>query len=121
MLLIYAAIKSIPSEIYEAALIDGAGMGKMATRITVPLIRPMLKVCVTFAVIGSVKVFDLIFVLTNGGPARASEVPSTLMVKTIFRSYRYGYGSAMAVFIILECFILSYIVDRIFKAVGTEE
>jgi len=120
MLLLYAAIKSIPAEIYEAALIDGAGTGKMATRITIPLIRPMLKVCVTFAVIGSVKVFDLIFVLTNGGPANASEVPSTIMVKTIFRSYRYGYGSAIAVFIILECFILSYIVDRIFKAVGTE-
>jgi len=120
MLLMYAAIKSIPTEIYEAAIIDGAGPQKMAFRITIPLIRPMLKVCVTFSVIGSVKVFDLIYVLTNGGPARASEVPSTLMVKTIFLSFRYGYGSAMAVFIILECFIFSYLVDRIFRAVGTE-
>jgi len=120
MLLMYAAIKSVPAEIYEAALIDGAGPKKMAFGITIPLIRPMLKVCVTFAVIGSIKVFDLIFVLTNGGPAHASEVPSTLMVKTIFRSYRYGYGSAMAVFIILECFICAYLVDVIFRALGTE-
>ena len=118
MLLMYAAIKSIAPEIYEAALIDGAGPVQIASKITIPLITPMLKVCVTFAVIGSLKIFDLIFVLTNGGPAHASEVPSTLMVKTIFLSYRYGYGSAMAIFIIAECFICAYLVDRIFRSLG---
>jgi len=118
MLLMYAAIKSISPEIYEAAIIDGAGPVQTAFRITIPLITPMLKVSVTFAVIGSLKIFDLIYVLTNGGPAHASEVPSTLMVKTIFLSYRYGYGSSMAVFIIAECFICAYLVDRIFRKAG---
>jgi raffinose/stachyose/melibiose transport system permease protein len=121
LLLMYAAIKSISPEIYEAAKIDGAGPLQTAFRITVPLIAPMLKVSVTFSVIGSLKIFDLIFVLTNGGPAHASEVPSTLMVKSIFLSYRYGYGSAMAVFIILECFICAYLVDKIFHAIGVDE
>jgi raffinose/stachyose/melibiose transport system permease protein len=120
MLLMYAAIKSISPEIYEAARIDGSGAIQTAFKITIPLITPMLKVCVTFSVIGSLKIFDLIYVLTNGGPAHASEVPSTLMVKTIFLSYRYGYGSAMAVFIIAECFIYAYLVGEIFHRAGTD-
>lgn len=115
MLLMYAAIKSIPKDIYEAAKIDGASGFKTAFKITIPLISPMLKVCMIFAIIGSLKVFDLIYVLTNGGPAHASEVPSTLMVKTIFLKNMYGYGSAMAIFIILECFIFTVMIQKLFK------
>jgi raffinose/stachyose/melibiose transport system permease protein len=81
----------------------------------------MLKVSVTFSVLGALKIFDLIYVLTNGGPVRASEVPSTLMVKTIFLSYQYGYGSAMAVFIIAECFIFAFLVGKIFHAIGADD
>jgi raffinose/stachyose/melibiose transport system permease protein len=121
MLLLYAAMKSISPEIYEAARIDGSGPVQTAFKVTIPLIVPMLKVCVTLSVIGSLKVFDLIYVLTNGGPAHASEVPSTLMVKTVFLSYRYGYGSAMAVFIILECFICAYLVGKIFQFIGADD
>jgi raffinose/stachyose/melibiose transport system permease protein len=121
MLLMYAAIKSIAPEIFEAARIDGASSAQTAFRISIPLIKPMLKVSVTFSVIGALKVFDLIYVLTNGGPVHASEVPSTLMVTTIFRSYRYGYGSAMAVFIIAECFICTMLVDKIFHRLGADE
>lgn len=115
MLLMYAAIKSIPKDIYEAAKIDGASGFKTAFKITIPLISPMLKVCMIFSIIGSLKVFDLIYVLTNGGPAHASEVPSTLMVKTIFLKNMYGYGSAMAMFIILECFIFTVMIQKLFK------
>lgn len=117
MLLMYAAIKTISPDIYEAAKIDGANTYKTATKITIPLIMPMLKVSVIFSVTGSLKVFDLIYILTNGGPAGISEVPSTLMVKTIFMSNKYGYGSAMAVFIIVECFIFTAIVRQIFKKI----
>ncbi len=117
MLLMYAAIKSISPEIYEAALIDGSTGLSTAFRITIPLISPMLKVSVTFSAIGSLKIFDLIYVLTNGGPAGATEVPSTIMVKSIFMSNKFGYGSAMAVFIIAECFIFTAIINKIFKKV----
>ena len=120
MLLMYAAIKSISPDIFEAALIDGSSGISTAFRITIPLITPMLKVSVTFSVIGSLKIFDLIYVLTNGGPAGATEVPSTLMVKTIFMSYKYGYGSAMAVFIILECFLFTALINRLFKKVSID-
>jgi raffinose/stachyose/melibiose transport system permease protein len=121
MLLMYAAIKSVSPDIFEAAKIDGASPVQTAFRISIPLITPMLKVSVTFSVLGALKIFDLIYVLTNGGPVRASEVPSTLMVKTIFLSYQYGYGSAMAVFIIAECFIFAFLVGQIFHAIGADD
>ena len=120
MLLMYAAIKSISTDIYEAAKLDGASGIQMAFKITIPLIKPMLKVCVTFSVIGALKIFDLIYVLTNGGPNHASEVPSTLLVNNIFVRGMYGYGSAIAMFIILECLILTGAIQKFFKVNDVE-
>lgn len=116
MLLMYASAKSIPEEIFEAARIDGASGFKTAIRITIPLIKPIIKVCLTFAIIGSLKIFDIIFILTNGGPVHASEVPSTLMYNTIFQKYLYGYGSAMAVFIVIECLIFTVVIKKLVRA-----
>lgn len=115
MLLYYSSIKSISPDIYEAATIDGSSGINTAFKITIPLIKPMIKVSVIFSIIGSLKVFDLIYVLTEGGPSHASEVPSTLMVWTIFKRNQYGYGSSMAIFIILECFLFAYLVQKLFK------
>lgn len=120
MLLMYAAIKSIPTDIYEAAKLDGASGIKMAFKITIPLIKPMLKVCVTFSVIGALKIFDLVYVLTNGGPNHASEVPSTLLVNNIFVRSMYGYGSAIAIFIIIECLIFTGVIQKFFKVDDVE-
>ena len=114
MLLMYGAIKGISPEIYEAAKIDGSGSVKTAFKITIPLIKPMLRVCLTFSLIGSLKIFDLVYVLTNGGPAGASEVPATLMYKTIFLRNRYGLGSAIAVFIVIECLLFTVAIQKLF-------
>lgn len=121
MLLFYSAIKSISADIFEAAKIDGASGLKTAFLITIPLIKPMIRTCVIFSVIGSFKTFDLIYVLTEGGPAHASEVPTTLMVWTIFKRNQYGYGSAMAVIIVLICFLLYYLIQKFFKVDEIEE
>ncbi len=115
MLLMYGAIKSIPDELFEAAKIDGASPSRAAIAVTIPMIRPMLKVSATFSLIGSLKVFDLIFVLTGGGPSGASEVPTTLMYRTIFLKNQYGYGSSMAIFIVAECMILTLLIRRLFR------
>jgi len=115
MLLMYTAMKTIPDEIYEAAKIDGASSANISYHITIPLIRPMLKICVVFAIIGSLKVFDLIYILTNGGPIHASEVPSTLMYNTIFHKYMYGSGSSMAIIIVLECLLMTLLIQKLFK------
>ena len=115
MLLMYASVLSISEEIFEAARIDGANGIQTALHITIPLMKPILKVCVTFAVVGSLKNFDLVYVMTGGGPAGASQLPSTLMVETIFSRNMYGYGSSMAIFIILECFLFAWLIRGAFR------
>lgn len=115
MLLMYASVRSISEEIFEAAHIDGANGIQTALHITIPLMKPILKVCVTFAVVGSLKNFDLVYVMTGGGPAGASQLPSTLMVETIFSRNMYGYGSSMAIFIILECFLFAWLIRGAFR------
>ena len=76
MLIMYAGIKSISPDICEAAKIDGANRVQIAFKITIPLLKPILQVCVTFSLIGALKIFDLIYVLTGGGPFFSTEVPT---------------------------------------------
>lgn len=115
MLIMYAGIKSISPEINEAARIDGATRVQTALRVTIPLLKPVLEVCVTFSLIGALKIFDLIYVLTGGGPFFSTEVPTIYMYKTIFDSFHYGYGSAISIFIILECFVFTGLLKLFFK------
>ncbi|GFR39556.1 putative ABC transporter permease protein YurN [Insulibacter thermoxylanivorax] len=115
MLLMYAGAKSVSPELIEAAKIDGASTIRTAFSIVIPLMKPILKVSLVFSVIGALKIFDLIYVLTGGGPFFTTEVPSTLMYTTIFDTYRYGYGSALSVFIILECLLFTVIINKFFK------
>ena len=119
MLIMYASAKSISPEIYESALIDGANEPTIALRISIPLMKPIIRVCVMFAVIGSFKSFDLIYVITGGGPLHSSEVPTTLMYTAIFSKYQYGYGSAMAIFIIAECLVFTLIIGKLFRKDAT--
>jgi len=115
MLLMYTGIKSQPTELREAAMIDGANEWQTARYVTIPLLKPVLKVCVIFAITGSLKAFDLIYVLTNGGPAHASEVPTTIMIKQLFSRNNYGVGSAIAVFIVFICFFFAILIKKAFK------
>ncbi len=115
MLILYTGIKSVPSEVYEAAQIDGANERQMAFHVTIPLIKNTMKVSLTFAVTGSLKLFDLIWVLTKGGPLHATEVPSTLMYNSIFTRMEYGAGSAIAIFIVVECLLFYFLIEKFFK------
>jgi raffinose/stachyose/melibiose transport system permease protein len=115
MLLLYAGIKSVPGEMWEAAQIDGASSWQTSRYIIIPMIKPTLRMCVIFAVVGSLKAFDLIYVLTGGGPSHASEVPSTLMVDMIFGRNQYGMGSAVAIIIIILCFFFAVTIKKVFR------
>lgn len=118
MLIMYAGIKSISPDINEAAKIDGANKIQTAFRITIPLLKPILQVCITFSLIGALKIFDLIYVLTGGGPFFSTEVPTIYMYKTVFDSFNYGYGSAISIFVILECLILTVVLRLFFREKG---
>lgn len=115
MLIMYAGIKSISPDICEAAKIDGATRVQIAFKITIPLLKPILQVCVTFSLIGALKIFDLIYVLTGGGPFFSTEVPTIYMYKTVFDSFNYGYGSAISIFVILECLLLTVVLRTFFR------
>jgi len=115
MLLMYAAIKGISEEMFDAARIDGASAVRTTFSVVIPLVAPIIQVCAVFAIIGSFKFFDLTFVMTNGAPAPATDVPSTLMYNTIFRRNMYGYGSVMAVFMVAECLFVYLVLQRMFR------
>lgn len=118
MLLFYSAAKGISPDIKEAAKVDGASEWQIAIKIIIPMIVPMIKASVIFAIIGSLKSFDLIYILTKGGPLHATEVPTMLMYTEIFTSNRYGYASAMALLIIAECLIFTLLVQTVFGKIS---
>ena len=115
MLLLYAGVKSVPTELREAAMLDGATDRQINRYIVLPYIKPIIRISVIFAVTGSLKSFDLIYVLTNGGPLHATEVPSTLMISMLFLRNRYGMGSTIAVMLILLCFGFALLINAVFK------
>ena len=97
MVIFYAALRQIPAEIVEAAKLDGASEWALFRHVKVPMIRGAIGVAILLCVTGGFQGFDLFFVLTNGWPYGATEIPTTLLVKTVFRAGDVGYGSAMAV------------------------
>jgi len=103
IVLCLAAILNIPREIVEAANIDGATSWRETRLITLPLIRPVMFVMLLLSVSGTMKVLDIVQIMTNGGPFQSTEVMSTYMLKVGFRSGELGYGSAIgvAMFIII--------------------
>ncbi len=115
MLLLYAGVKSVPPELREAAMLDGANDRQVNRYIVLPYIKPIIRISVIFAVTGSLKSFDLIYVLTNGGPLHATEVPSTLMINMLFLRNRYGMGSTIAVMLIILCFGFALLISAIFR------
>ncbi|NRW36638.1 ABC-type sugar transport system permease subunit [Clostridium beijerinckii] len=91
-----AAYSGIPSDLYEAAIIDGAKKSQYFWKIALPLMKPAIKSAIVLSMVGSLKYFDLIYVMTGGGPGNASELMATYMYKNAFLSQRMGYGSAIA-------------------------
>ena len=97
MTIFYAALRQVPTEVVEAARLDGAGEWNIFWRIRVPIIRNAIEVAVLLCVTGGFQSFDLFYVMTNGGPFHATEIPTTYLVQAVFRTGEVGYGSAMAV------------------------
>lgn len=112
ILIYYAALKNVPSSLIEAARIDGAGSLRIALSIRVPLIVEVLKVTLVLAVVGSLKYFDLIYVMTGGGPNGASEVMASYMYRKAFSGYDFGYASAIGFFLLLICLFMTWMIRR---------
>lgn len=115
ILIQFTGIQNIPADIYEAAKIDGAEGFKADRYITLPLIVPIFKISVVLSFIGSLQSFDLIMVMTGGGPAHATDVISSHMYNMSFLSMKYGYGSAIASFLVVVCLAATLIINVLFN------
>ncbi|HEX5500129.1 MAG TPA: sugar ABC transporter permease, partial [Thermomicrobiales bacterium] len=106
-LILLAGLQTIPGELYEAAEIDGAGVVNRFRQITLPLIAPVLLVAMLLRTLDAFRVFDVIYVMTGGGPANSTEVMSTLTYKIFFSATQFGYGSALAVAMFVSVLLIS--------------
>lgn len=113
--IILTAIMKIPKDFYEAAEVDGITGIKKTTHITIPLIFSDLKVCLILAITGAFKVFDLVKIITNGGPVNSSQVLGTYMYQQTFTSQLVGYGSTIAVLIVVLGVGLSLLTNKFLK------
>jgi raffinose/stachyose/melibiose transport system permease protein len=96
MVLYLAAYGTIPIDLFEAASIDGASRSRYFWKISLPLLRPTIVSGMTLSIIGSLKYFDLVFVMTGGGPGTSTELMATYMFRNAFTRFDMGYGSAVA-------------------------
>jgi raffinose/stachyose/melibiose transport system permease protein len=112
MILYTAGLQNIPAELEEAAQIDGCNRLQSLRYITIPLLGSTIRLTIYLSVLGSLQFFDLIWVMTTGGPVNASNTMATYLYKFGFLSFQLGYGSAIAVIIFVICFGFSLIYQR---------
>ena len=115
MIILYAGIKSISPDYYEAAMIDGATGIKATWHITLPLLAPVIKTCVILATVGSVQTYDIVQAMVGTGSHSGTQVPAILLWRNLFKGRLIGYGSAQAFFLVIVCLLLSYLITVIFK------
>lgn len=106
MVIFYAALIGVPGELSEAAIVDGANVVQEFIYVKIPYIMPVIVANCLLVLNGSLRSFDVSFLLTKGGPSNASELMSTYMYKQAFTSQRYGYRSAVAMAIVILCLVI---------------
>ena len=107
MLVYLAGLQSIPTELYDAAAMDGATSWRRFVHIDLPLIRGQMKVLIVLTVIGGLQDFSAPFVMTSGGPLDATLVPGLYLYRQAFQSNKYGYASAMAIILFVIMMVFS--------------
>ena len=107
MLLDMAGLQNIPRELEEAAMIDGANRWQSIWYVTVPLLSTTIRTSVYLSVLGSLTQFNLVWIMTRGGPVNASEMMATYMYRYSFIRFQLGYGSAVALVMLVFCLIFS--------------
>lgn len=112
MIIFSAGLTAIPTDIYESAAIDGVTGLKKIIYITLPMMMESIKVYIILMVTGSLKTFDLVFVMTRGGPNEATMVPALFMYLETFSYTKFGYGATIATFILVTGLIGSLIANK---------
>lgn len=115
MLIYYTGIKNIDPVLYEAAAIDGADQKTTFLKITLPLMKPVIQVNVTMAVISALKQMETVYLLTNGGPGNSTQFAANYLYQQAFKAFKYGYGNAIGVIFILICLATTVVLNKIFE------
>ena len=113
MVIFYAALIGVPAELTEAALIDGATMVQEYRYVRIPYIKPVIIANCLLVLNGSLRSFEFSYLLTHGGPGNASELMTTYMYKQAFTSMKYGYGSSVAIMIVLICVVVGILFRKL--------
>jgi raffinose/stachyose/melibiose transport system permease protein len=113
MVIYLAGLQNVPDELIEAARLDGAGSTRIFFSITLPLLRPAITIGTMLVIIGGLKTFDQVWVLTNGGPGTATQTLATAVYQTAFEFGKYGYATAIALVMTLLILIFSAIQLRL--------
>lgn len=120
MLIYYTGIKNIDPTLYEAAAIDGADQKTTFLRITLPLMKPVIQVNVTMAVISALKQMETVYLLTGGGPGNSTQFAANYLYQQAFKAFKYGYGNAIGVVFIIICLAATVLLNRLFAEPGEE-
>lgn len=115
MIIYLAGLQGIPQELMEAASIDGAGRWKQFRHITFPLLAGATTVCVMLSMIGSLKMFDQIAVMTNGGPGFATETLTYIIYRVAFGEGRQGFGTALALVLFILILLISLVQIKVLR------
>lgn len=115
-LLIYAGIQMIPKSLYEAGALDGATEWKLFTRITMPLLRPVLVMVMVVSFIGSFQIFDTMVIATDGGPMNSTRAINFYIFEKAFEQYKIGYAAAMATLLLIFLALFSLLQMKISRA-----
>lgn len=120
MVIFYAALIGVPKELEEAAVMDSANVFQEFLYVKIPYIRPVIIANCVLVLNGSLRSFDISYLLTKGGPGNSSELMSTYMYKQAFSSMKYGYGSTVAMAIVAICLLIGFVFRR-FTEKGDEQ
>lgn len=113
-IIFYVALIDVSEEIIEAARLDGAGGFALVRHILLPLIKPIIGVALVLSVTGTLKVFESIVAMTGGGPGTSTNTLTIYMYNLAFKYGHYGYGSTVAMFILIECLVLAVLINKFF-------
>ena len=114
MVYFIAGYSNIDTSLYEAAVIDGANRRQYIFKVAIPLLGPIFKTACTMSLIGSLKYFDLIWNMTQGGPNHGTELMATYMYKTSFQKFNMGYGSAIAGGMFILITVIALLFTKVF-------
>lgn len=120
LIIMYSGLKAIPDQYIEAARLDGATNFQVAVRIIIPMMQDVIKVCVILAAVGSIKIFDNIYIMTAGGPYNLTATIAIKMYNEAFLKMNFGYGSAIVVILCIICMAVFLFINKVMNREAIE-